>query len=244
MRKQLEREKSFKEIDDLCKEWVISHKRGPMFWLRNCTKTENYQWKEQGLLAEMPFPYRPYTDRKIDLSLLPFPHDFTADDPPDYLDIIIGYMMVSKELWIPKTREMLTSWAVVGFITWFCQFSEMIGWIGQSEDDLKAQGLVKYANILYSNQAEWQRKLHPLKSGDTEGTMHVIEWANGSWFRGVPSGQRKLASSHPHGYFNDESAHQAAVENTRAIALPAVRQSLFVSSVAPGWFWDHVSDQQ
>jgi len=55
----------------------------------------------------------------------------------------MGYLMSSKELNIPKTREMMTSWLVVGFITWFCQFFEKIGWIGQSEDDLKAQGLIK-----------------------------------------------------------------------------------------------------
>jgi hypothetical protein len=134
-----------KQVDMSCAAWTISHKQGPMYWLRNCTKTENYQWKEQGLNPVAPFPYKPWPkgSRKIDFEGLrqEFDHDFTEDDPPDYLDVVMGYLMSSKELNIPKTREMMTSWLVVGFITWFCQFFEKIGWIGQSEDDLKARAL-------------------------------------------------------------------------------------------------------
>ena len=75
---------------------------------------------------------------KIDLAALPFPNDFTPDDPPDYLDVAMGYLLITKDINIPKTREMMTSWLVVGFITWYCQFFDHIAWIGQSEDDLKA----------------------------------------------------------------------------------------------------------
>lgn len=207
-----------------------------MFWLRECTRTENYQWKEQGLEPVSPFPYKPFLDRKIDLSLLPFPHDFTDADPPDYLDVVMGYLLISKDINVPKTREMMTSWLVMGFITWFCQFYQATGWVGQSEDDDKAKGLVKYGNILYSQQEEWQRRLHPLKRGSSEGTLHLIEWENGSWFQGIPSGERKMASKHPHGYFNDESAHQPTWKSTVNIVKPAVKQTINVSSAAPSDF--------
>jgi hypothetical protein len=50
-------------IDKACKEWVISHQRGPMYWLRNQTKTENYHWQEMGLAPEMPFPHKPFDER-------------------------------------------------------------------------------------------------------------------------------------------------------------------------------------
>jgi hypothetical protein len=53
---------------------------------------------------------------------------------------------------IPKSREMMTSWTLVGYITWHCQFRTQIEWILQSEDDLKAMGNIKYANALYTNQ--------------------------------------------------------------------------------------------
>lgn len=58
----------------------------------------------------MPFPYRPFLDRKIDLEALRqhFPHEFTEQDPPDYLDVIMGFLLTSKILFIPKTREMMT----------------------------------------------------------------------------------------------------------------------------------------
>ena len=230
------------QIDTSCATWTISHKQGPMYWLRNWTKTENYQWRDQGLSPVAPFPYKPWPKGScnIDFDALRqvFTHDLTENDPPDYLDVVMGYLMFSKSLNIPKTREMMTSWIVVGFITWFCQFFEKIGWVGQSEDDLKAQGLIKYANILYSNQEQWMKDLHPLKRRKDEGTLHRIEWENGSWFLAIPSGVRKLASLHPHGYFNDESAHQPAWKETVNIVRPAVKQIINVSSVAPGDFAD------
>ena len=84
-----------------------------MYWLRNCTKTENYQWKELGLNPVAPFPYKPWAKGtgKIDFDRLhrEFKHDPTEDDPPDYLDEVMGYLMSSKELSIPKTREMMSS---------------------------------------------------------------------------------------------------------------------------------------
>ena len=46
MRNASEQERR-KQVDINCAAWTISHKQGPMYWLRNCTKTENYQWKEQ-----------------------------------------------------------------------------------------------------------------------------------------------------------------------------------------------------
>lgn len=249
--------------DDLCAQWVLSHDRGPMYWLRGrrgadgslpssnpsdwLTCTENYHWKEQNLPAIAPFPYKPFRDRKIDLSKLPFEHEFSEEDPPDYLDVTMGFILFSSkispenEVWIPKTRELMTSWLVTGFITWMCQFYPAIEWLSQSETDLKAQGLIKYAGILYANQGNWQKRLHPLKKGAEEATLHQIEWANGSTFRALASGIRKMASSHPYGYMSDESAHQPNAEATINIVKPAVKQIICVSSVAPGYFWHQVA---
>jgi len=210
------------EIVQRCSERVVAHDRGPMYWLRNWTKTENFQWQAQGLQPKEPFPYKPFTQGEW-----------------DYLDWLMSFILVEPELYVPKTREMMTSWLVVGYITWMCQFFPSIGWIAQSEDDEKAKGLIKYANILYSNQEPWMKARNPLGGfSKDEGTQHKIQWANGSWFRAVASGERKLASDHPYGYFNDESAHQPAWEATKDIAKPAVRQSIHVSSAAPSRFFD------
>jgi hypothetical protein len=251
--------------DALCGEWAVSHTKGMMLWLRSYTKTFNFQWREQNLSPEAPFPYKPYPVEAYQqrcklgghahskwncceaaLAAFPFPHEFTPDDLPDYFDMLGGCLLFlpqiapDNEIWIPKTRQMLTSWLAVGYVTWYGQFRRMIETIGQSEDDLKAQGNIKYANALYVNQPEWMKQLHPLK-GSMDGTLHKIEWANGSLFRSMPSGIRKLASSHPHIYFNDESSHQAGFEATLNVAKPAVSQVICVSSVAPGPFWNEVA---
>jgi len=81
------------------------------------------------------------------------------------------------------------------------------------------------------------RKRYPLKRGDA-GTQHDIGWAHSSSFIALPSGERKLASAHPTVYFMDEAAHIPAAEATINIAMPAVRQIIAVSSVAPGFFAD------
>jgi hypothetical protein len=80
--------------------------------------------------------------------------------------------------------------------------------------------------------------LHLLKRLKDEGTLHKIEWENGPWFLALPSSVRKLASQHPHGYFNDENADQPAWKETVNIVRPAVRQIINVNSVAPSDFAD------
>ena len=39
------------------------------------------------------------------------------------------------------------------------------------------------------------KDLCPLKWGRDEGTLHKIEWENGSWFLALSSGTRKLESA-------------------------------------------------
>lgn len=224
-----------RRIAERCGQRVIAHDHGPMFWLRECTKTENYHWEAQGRQPKEPFPYKPHGfDDWRGLNPLEHP-EF------DYLDHLMGALLKSyadrKPIYIPKTREMLTSWLVVGYITWACQFFPNIEAVGQSEKDDKAQGLIKYANILYDNQDGWLKQRHPLKRGDT-GTAHRIEWANGSSLTGIPQGERQTASKHPTIYFNDESAHQPAWEATINVVKPVAKQIICVSSAAASRFGD------
>ena len=246
---QVERQR--RDIVMRCKLWRASHRCGPMYWLRNFTKTENYHWREMGLEPIMPFPFKPFTDREIDCLKFPFQHDFGTGEPckrcsgigfehcvPDYLDVVMGLMLrKSPQLYIPKTREMMTSWLVTGYIVWACQFFAATQALSQSESLDKANGLIDYANILYRNQPDWLKNEYPLKRG-TEGSTQEIEWAHGSRFTALPSGERKMASSHPSIYFMDEAAHIPAAEATINIAKPAVPQIIAVSSIGPGFFAD------
>src|SRR5690349_7490047 len=61
-----------------------------LFWLQNYTATENPKHKEQGLAYRAPFPRKSYFN--------PLFQAFNAQ----------------SRLFVPKTREMLTSWCVMG----------------------------------------------------------------------------------------------------------------------------------
>ncbi len=88
----------------------------------------------------------------------------------------MGFILMKRPLlYIPKTREMMTSWLVTGF-TWFSQFYPTTEACSQSESDSKAQGLISYSNILFVNQEPWMRDRYPLLRGDA-GTLHDIAWA-------------------------------------------------------------------
>jgi hypothetical protein len=231
---QLLEAKQQNEIVARCRERVVSHQRGPMYWLRTLTKTYNFHWRDQGLQPMAPFPYKPFPEwwTQARLDALPFEHDFTLEDTPDYLDVVMGYSLSTKRLCVPKSREMMTSWLVVGYITWECQFFEAIEWLSQSEKDDKAQGLIQYSGYLYTNQEPWLKARFPLVGVKQEANKHEIEWAHHSKHVAVPQGQRQVASHHPTGYFNDESAHQPAYKATINIVQPVAKQIICVSSAA------------
>lgn len=241
-RVELERivnELDHRRLDGVFREKEVSHTKGPMFWLRRFTATENYQWQAQGREAIAPFPHKPFPPELLGGFNIPPERKHW-----DYLDHIMQAMLAGLKksesdkaaLYIPKTREMMTSWLVVAFITWHCQFFPATGWLAQSEKDDKAQGLINYANILYKNQPAWLRDRHPLKRGADEGTKHRVDWANGSWFKALAQGARQSASDHPHGWFNDESAHQPTWKAALNITRPAVKQIICVSSAATSDF--------
>lgn len=221
------------------KRWLDNcHQRGPMYWARNHTRTEDRQWLAKLMAADKeeylritrggasaiskatprnPMPYRPHPGQRW-----------------DYLDCAMLFLLTQPTLFLPKTREMLTSWLVVLYITWLCQTFPSVEYISQSEKDDKAQELIVYSTILYDNQPKWLRERHPLKGKTTE----MIEWANGSRFIALPKGVRQIASYHPFGYFQDEAAHLPEAEQAFNVARPVARQIVAVSSVAPGWFWN------
>lgn len=248
LRAHARQELQYREIVRRCREQVISHDVGVMYWLRNWTSTINFHWQEQGRQPVAPFPYVPYprewwTQERLDALRAWFPHTLTVDDPPDYLDIVMGFLLTQKRVNIPKSREMLTSWSVCGYAAWKCQFFDAVEFVAQSEKDEKAQGLVRYVNTLYEKQPDWLRDRFPLKSG-VAGTKHEIQYAHGSKFAGLPQGVRQCASYHPTVYFSDESAHQPEYLATLSVAAPVARQIICISSAAPGGFADECEQPQ
>lgn len=184
-----------------------------LFWLQNWTATENPKHSEQGLPYKGPFPRKSY-----------FRPLFTA-------------FASSKRLFIPKTREMLTSWCVMGDSAHRAQWERWFV-VVQTDAEKKAEELISYVRILYENQPEWMKALHPLK-GETSRTK--IEWATGGRVLAIPAGVNKIRLYHPTRYVMDEAAFLPEAEQCYNAAHPVAQQIVAISSAGPGWFGDECS---
>jgi hypothetical protein len=130
-----ERKQAFELIEwDRCARPVASFEEGPLLWLTEYTRTENPKYIEQALPFRAPFPRWSYFVPVMDL------------------------MLKCPRLFIPKTREMLTSWEVMGYAGWRLCWHPGSQVICQADKEDKAWGLANYVRILYRNSQEWVRK--------------------------------------------------------------------------------------
>ena len=84
------------QFDKRCAEPIASFDAGPLFWLTTFTATENPHHEHQGLPYRAPFPMKKHFVPLFEAFL-----EYEGD-----------------HLFIPKSREMMTSWSVVGYATW------------------------------------------------------------------------------------------------------------------------------
>lgn len=184
-------------------------RRDPLYWAQNWTATENPHYLQQGLEFRSPFPSKSY---------------FTE---------LFKYFSEPR-LFIPKTREMLTSWAVMIHGAHQAQWHKAEV-IVQTDSEEKAKRLVSYAECLYRNQAPFLKAMHPLKS---DASSLAIEWASGGKLFGIPKGEHKIRMYHPTVYVMDEAAFLPEAEQCYNAASPVAKQIIAVSSAGPGWFGD------
>jgi len=71
--------------------------------------TEDSHWMAKGTEPVAPFPKRSY--------FMP----------------IIGYLFQMNRLFILKSREMMTSWLICGFVAWMAQWFPHTFWIMQAQ---------------------------------------------------------------------------------------------------------------
>lgn len=188
-------------------EKVANWEKGPLLWLTSHTKTEDTHWMDKGTEFQSPFPKR------------------------EYIRIVISYLLRCKSLFLPKSREMLMSWTVCGFIAWMCQWYPVF-WVAQTGKEDKVAELIQYARTLYKNQPEWMQKKNPLVvDNDLE-----LQWAEGGRFLGVPKGADQIRIHHPHGYFQDESAFLPEAQEAFDAVRPVCKQIVCVSTDEVGWF--------
>jgi len=180
-----------------------------LYWAQNHTATEDPHYIERGKPFIAPLPVK------------------------SYFVTLFDAFARSARLFIPKTREMLTSWCVMVYATHRAQWKKAEV-IVQTANEEKAKRLLEYANILYCNQPDWLRQRHPI----TSASALAIDWADGGKIFGIPSGEDKARMYHPTIYIMDEAAFLPGAEACYNAVNPVAKQIIAVSSAGPGWFAD------
>ena len=209
-----------------------------LWWARNCTRTFNPQWLEQGFES----PYQP------------FPSDA-------YLDYLFDYLKPQSEMrleWtraavppdpakgarlrpIVKSRTMMGSWGCVAWFTHSAMVSPGREYLFQSQTQEKAEELISYAKTLWDQQDEWLKEEFPLDRRLGDFPKDLLRWGNGSRIVGIPSDPEKVRSYHPTGMLMDESAFISEFRRNLMTALPACRLIVPLSSAGPSEFGEWVN---
>jgi hypothetical protein len=190
----------------------------PLEWLQHYTKTRDDHWREKGTDPYCEFPKLPYMPKLFEL------------------------MASSRRLFLPKSREMMLSWAVVGYAVHLCQWHPNIQVIIQSEREAKSVDLVVghgvpgYARVLWEKQDDFLKHLHALTKSIEDMPADVLSWANGSSIRGVPSGANQVRQYHPSLFIMDEAAFLSEAAASYDTAEPVSSQIFVISTAGPGWF--------
>jgi hypothetical protein len=187
-------------------DWHLSV--DPLRWAQGYTLTENPKYIEQGLPFKARFPNKSY--------FWPLFQAFKS----------------YKRLFVPKTREMLTSWCVMVWATHLAQWHKAEV-IVQTDSEEKAKQLVGYAACLWRNQESWLKARHPLNG---EASLLHLEWQSGGKLFGIPKGENKIRMYHPTLYVMDEAAFLPEAQQCYDTAHPVAGQIIAISSAGPGWF--------
>ncbi|MGA2075859.1 MAG: hypothetical protein ABSH52_20405 [Terriglobia bacterium] len=197
-------------------------RRDPLYWLTHWTKTRDDHWREKGTEPYAKFPAKPY-----------------------FQWLFEGFRK-ERRLFVPKSRDMMVSWAVVGYLVWVAQWYGPAHIIIQTQKEDKACDLVSgidvpgYLRTLYEQQEPWLQALHPTPRPAKDMAGLVFTWSNGSKIQSVPSGSSQIRQYHPSIVFFDEAAFLDDFIGSYGAAEPVATQIIAVSSAAPGDFGDIV----
>ena len=188
----------------------------PVAWVTQFTKTYNEHWIEEGRTD----PYEPFP-------------------PYDYFAYTFALIELRRVNWFEKSRDLMLSWACVGYLTLAAMKVPSRGVLFQTQKEDKVIQLIKYAKCLYRNQPDWLQEAFPLKKPiENQGELE-LQFANGSYIAGIPGGADQIRSYHPWGYLNDESSFQPEAGECYNEALAVVKgKIIFNSSAGPGWYAD------
>jgi len=191
-------------------EHTASFEAGTLLYLTRFTKTEDHHWSEKGTRPVAPFPHK------------------------EYLQVLLRELMGYPVVFVEKSRQMMASWLVCGYITWMCLTRPQVFWIIQSKDEDTSAALVEYCRCLCRHQADWISRRSPL----ARNSRLELRWKNGSRVLGLPSGVNKVRVHHPYGYFADEAAFIPDFKHCFGAIKPVATKIIAVSSAGPSWFAD------
>lgn len=204
------------DIDQLEADLLAEHeeleeqrcKASFLYWLQNHTATENKHHEKQGL------PFKAALPKK------------------SYFKVLAQYLKSERRLFIPKSREMITSLFVMGYGTSAAQWrsAEVVV---QCDSEDKAQELVHHGEVYYESQPAWLKRRHPLAS---KPSKQALIWRDGGRLIGLPSGEHKIRLFHPTIYILDEASFLPEAEGCFNYASPVCQQIIAISSAGPGWF--------
>jgi hypothetical protein len=221
---RLLKEKLYDHKDSLCslaevdeKGWA-SEKAGPLYWLQNLTKTIDDHAIAKGTPNKAPFPRKSYFRPILGELLKP----------------ILNPSTECHTTLFPKSREMMTSWAICGYIGWLCQWRPGTLVVVQTLKETKAEELIRYVAILTENQEPFLQERHRV----VRSVALELEWANGSRMFGIPGGENQIRMFHPFVAVFDEMCFMEDAESCFNAVKPVAKQIVGVSSAHPGWMAD------
>jgi hypothetical protein len=241
--------------------------KDPWFWLTECTKTFDEQAREKGVEEYKPFPKEAHHLRLVVAMLVAGEVAAIAAEEANKISggdrkaaADAGYAVALQALEtgehkpdphtvIPKSREMMASWTIMGVLTWDAQFHQRSRWVVQSKTENTAYDLLSYTKCLYDQQPEWLRKRYALPKGKTDyrdspeqsKLLHI--WKNESRVIGLPQGPDQVRQAHPTGIFFDEACYIEGYEAGLASAANVCRRIISISSAKPGNLFAQICDQ-
>ena len=224
---RLLKEERYDKLDARCLlaevdgEGWASEKSGPIFWLQNLTKTIDDHAIAKGTPGKAPFPRKSYFRPLMGELLYPVLHP----SPDCYTTLF------------PKSRELMTSWTICGYVGWLCQWRPGTLAVVQTLKETKAEELIRYVAVLTENQEPFLQERHRV----TRSVALEIEWANGSRMFGIPGGENQIRMFHPFVAIFDEMAFMEDAEACYNAVKPVAKQIVGVSSAHPGWMGDMCS---
>jgi hypothetical protein len=165
-----------------------------------------------------------------------------------YFSKVFEMMRTKRRLFIPKSREMMISWAVMGYAVWLAQWHPGSQIIVQSEiaaksiDLVGGSGISGYALTLWEQQDDCLKILHPLIKNPADMPGDLLTWKNDSSIMAIPSGGDRMRQYHPALFIMDEAAFLSEAHESFDTAEPVSTQIIAVSSAGPGWFGEVVTD--